>query len=180
MRLSQDAEEIATFYARMIEHEYTSKDVFNKNFFKDWRRNMTNDEREIITDLKKCNFRSMYEYFVQKSEERKAMSKEEKKVSFFGHFIFRSLNHCSVTANLGISYINLSNYSIVFRADCISREKRSSFSYTDSLLRFNVSTSFYVFPFFFFLVLFVFLSALKSIAISQFTPRVAKERSWHI
>lgn len=91
MRLSQDAEEVATFYARMIEHEYTSKDVFNKNFFKDWRKTMTHDEREVITDLKKCNFRSMYEYFVQKSEERKAMSKEEKKVSFFSEFASYSL-----------------------------------------------------------------------------------------
>lgn len=95
MRLSQDAEEVATFYARMIEHEYTSKDIFNKNFFKDWRKTMTNDEREIITDLKKCNFRSMYEYFVQKSEERKAMSKEEKKVSTLNDITSCNWNYCN-------------------------------------------------------------------------------------
>ncbi len=83
MRLSQDAEEIATFYSRLIEHDYTTKEVFNKNFFKDWRKSMTKEEKEVITDLKKCNFRPMYEYFVQKSEERKAMSKEEKKVIEF-------------------------------------------------------------------------------------------------
>ena len=38
MTLSKDAEEVASFYARMLDHEYTSKDSFNKNFFKDWRK----------------------------------------------------------------------------------------------------------------------------------------------
>uniref|UniRef100_A0A8D9F3T9 DNA topoisomerase I n=1 Tax=Cacopsylla melanoneura TaxID=428564 RepID=A0A8D9F3T9_9HEMI len=79
MKLSQDAEEIATFYARMIEHEYTTKEAFNTNFMKDWRKSMTEKERSVITDLSKCDFRKMHAYFVQKSEERKAMSKEEKK-----------------------------------------------------------------------------------------------------
>lgn len=79
MPLSQDAEEVATFYARMLEHDYVTKKVFNDNFFHDWREVMTQHEREKITDLKKCNFKEMHKYFVQKSEERKAMSKEEKK-----------------------------------------------------------------------------------------------------
>ena len=39
---------------------------------------MTPKEREIITDLKKCDFRSMHAYFVEMSEKRKAMPKEEK------------------------------------------------------------------------------------------------------
>lgn len=34
MRLSRDAEEIAGFYSRFIEHDYTTKEVFNNNFFK--------------------------------------------------------------------------------------------------------------------------------------------------
>lgn len=38
MKLSEAAEEVASFYARMLDHEYTSKPVFNKNFFKDWRK----------------------------------------------------------------------------------------------------------------------------------------------
>ncbi|XP_065205283.1 DNA topoisomerase I, mitochondrial-like isoform X2 [Planococcus citri] len=78
MELSQDAEEIATFYAPLIDHDYSTKEQFNKNFFKDWRKSMTKEEKEIITDLKKCNFREIQEHFKQKSEERKAMSKEEK------------------------------------------------------------------------------------------------------
>ena len=38
MKLSQDAEEVATFYGRMLDHDYTTMEAFNKNFFKDWRK----------------------------------------------------------------------------------------------------------------------------------------------
>ncbi|XP_015365531.1 PREDICTED: DNA topoisomerase I, mitochondrial [Diuraphis noxia] len=77
--LSELAEEVATFYAKMLDHDYTTKEVFNKNFFKDWRKTMTPKEKELITDLSLCNFKEMNVYFTKKSEERKAMSKEEKK-----------------------------------------------------------------------------------------------------
>ena len=30
--------QVATFYGRMIDHDYTTKEVFNRNFLKDWRR----------------------------------------------------------------------------------------------------------------------------------------------
>lgn len=76
--LSPEAEEVAGFYARMLDHDYTTKDVFNKNFFKDWRKVMTSQERELITDLKKCNFTELNAYYKLKSEERKNMTKEEK------------------------------------------------------------------------------------------------------
>uniref|UniRef100_A0A8C7Y3P6 DNA topoisomerase 1 n=1 Tax=Oryzias sinensis TaxID=183150 RepID=A0A8C7Y3P6_9TELE len=62
----------------MLDHEYTTKDIFRKNFFKDWRKEMTAEEKATITDLKKCNFTEMSEYFKAQSEARKAMSKEEK------------------------------------------------------------------------------------------------------
>nr|VZI01566.1 unnamed protein product [Spirometra erinaceieuropaei] len=39
---------------------------------------MTEDERRIIRRLDKCDFKPMFEYFKEKSEERKNMSKEEK------------------------------------------------------------------------------------------------------
>lgn len=38
MKLSASAEEVATFFAKMLDHEYTTKDIFRKNFFKDWRK----------------------------------------------------------------------------------------------------------------------------------------------
>ncbi|XP_030588490.1 DNA topoisomerase 1 [Archocentrus centrarchus] len=78
MKLSAPAEEVATFFAKMLDHEYTTKDIFRKNFFKDWRKEMTSEEKSTITDLNKCDFREMSEYFKAQSEARKQMSKEEK------------------------------------------------------------------------------------------------------
>lgn len=38
VKLSEPAEEVATFYARMLDHDYTTRELFNSNFFKDWRK----------------------------------------------------------------------------------------------------------------------------------------------
>uniref|UniRef100_A0A663LRF0 DNA topoisomerase I n=1 Tax=Athene cunicularia TaxID=194338 RepID=A0A663LRF0_ATHCN len=78
LKLSLATEEIATFYAKMLDHEYTTKEIFQNNFFNDWRKEMTSDEQKIIKDLDKCDFREIHKYFVDKSEARKALSKEEK------------------------------------------------------------------------------------------------------
>uniref|UniRef100_A0A8C7M9N3 DNA topoisomerase I n=1 Tax=Oncorhynchus kisutch TaxID=8019 RepID=A0A8C7M9N3_ONCKI len=80
MKLGPEAEEVATFFAKMLDHEYTTKDAFRKNFFKDWRKEMTSEEKSKITDLKKCNFNEMGEYFKAQSEARKAMTKDDKLV----------------------------------------------------------------------------------------------------
>ena len=71
----------------MLLHDYTSKPVFNKNFFADWRQVMTAKERKLITSLDKCNFKKMNQYFTEQSEIRKARSKEEKQVSFVFYFL---------------------------------------------------------------------------------------------
>lgn len=42
---------------------------------------MTSEEKSKITDLKKCDFSEMSDYFKAQSEARKAMSKEQKLVS---------------------------------------------------------------------------------------------------
>lgn len=65
----------------MLNHDYTTNDIFNKNFFNDWRKTMSSDEKKLITDLKKCNFRKMNTYFTEQSELRKARSKDEKQVT---------------------------------------------------------------------------------------------------
>lgn len=78
MELSPDAEEVAGFFAKMLDHEYTSMDQFRKNFFKDWRKEMTREEQLTITDLKKCDFTQIAKYYKEETEKRKAMSKEEK------------------------------------------------------------------------------------------------------
>lgn len=78
VKLSKNAEEVATFYGRMIDHEYTTMDAFNKNFMHDWRKVMEPHERELIADLRKCDFKEIDIYFKEQSEKRKAMTKEEK------------------------------------------------------------------------------------------------------
>ncbi|KAL4655314.1 DNA topoisomerase 1 isoform X1 [Arapaima gigas] len=78
MKLSPQAEEVATFFAKMLDHEYTTKEIFRQNFFKDWRKEMTPEEKSKITDLNKCDFTEMSEYFKAQTEARKQMSKEEK------------------------------------------------------------------------------------------------------
>ena len=78
VKLSQDAEEVAGFYAKMLDHDYTTKEVFNTNFFKDWRKVMTEKERAKITDLKKCNFKKMHAYFLDVAEKNRNKTKEEK------------------------------------------------------------------------------------------------------
>ncbi|CAL1275357.1 unnamed protein product [Larinioides sclopetarius] len=55
---------------------------------------MTPEEREKITDLRKCNFKDFDVYYKLKSEERKAMTKEEKLVKLISLFIpFFALRH---------------------------------------------------------------------------------------
>ncbi|XP_055355453.1 DNA topoisomerase I, mitochondrial-like [Paramacrobiotus metropolitanus] len=78
MQLSNEAEEVATFYAKMLDHDYTTKEVFNKNFFKDWRKVMTAEEKKKIEDLRKCDFTQMATYFKEQTELRKQRTKEEK------------------------------------------------------------------------------------------------------
>ncbi|XP_070967222.1 DNA topoisomerase I, mitochondrial [Oncorhynchus clarkii lewisi] len=80
VKLGLAAEEVALFFAQMLDHEYTTKDVFRNNFFKDWRKEMTLEERVLISDLNKCDFRELHTMHKEKVEARKAMSKEEKLV----------------------------------------------------------------------------------------------------
>ncbi|KAL3059166.1 hypothetical protein OYC64_011148 [Pagothenia borchgrevinki] len=78
MKLSPEAEEVATFFGKMLDHDYTTKDIFRKNFFKDWKKEMNAEEKGKITDLKKCNFSEINDYFKAQSEARKAKTKDQK------------------------------------------------------------------------------------------------------
>ncbi|XP_044309206.1 DNA topoisomerase I, mitochondrial [Varanus komodoensis] len=62
----------------MLDHEYTAKKIFQSNFFNDWTKEMTPEERKRIKDLRKCDFQEMHKYFVEKHEAQKALPKEEK------------------------------------------------------------------------------------------------------
>ncbi|KAI2653454.1 DNA topoisomerase 1 [Labeo rohita] len=81
VKLSLPAEEVALFFAQMLDHEYTTKEVFRDNFFRDWRKEMTLEERQLIMDLNKCDFGELHAFHKQKVEARKNLSKEEKLVN---------------------------------------------------------------------------------------------------
>uniref|UniRef100_H3CTS1 DNA topoisomerase I n=1 Tax=Tetraodon nigroviridis TaxID=99883 RepID=H3CTS1_TETNG len=80
VKLSLAAEEVALFFAQMLDHEYTTKKVFRENFFQDWRKEMTDEERSLIQELDKCDFGEIHAMHKAKVEARKNMSKEEKLV----------------------------------------------------------------------------------------------------
>ncbi|XP_043934920.1 DNA topoisomerase 1-like [Protopterus annectens] len=80
MQLSPGAEEVASFFAKMLDHEYTVKEIFRDNFFKDWRKEMTLEEKLTISDLSKCDFSAMHAFYKGKMEEKKNLSKEDKLV----------------------------------------------------------------------------------------------------
>ncbi|XP_056381790.1 DNA topoisomerase I, mitochondrial-like isoform X2 [Hyla sarda] len=80
-QLSVQAEEVAGFFATMLDHEYTTKDIFRNNFFTDWRKEMTLEERIVISDLAKCDFTEIFTYHKAKMEERKNRTKEEKLIT---------------------------------------------------------------------------------------------------
>jgi DNA topoisomerase-1 len=79
LELSLKSEEIATFYASMLNTEYIKKKIFNKNFFKDWRDSMSTLERSIVTNLDKCDFSKIADYLQEIRLNAKQLSKEEKK-----------------------------------------------------------------------------------------------------
>ncbi|KAF5924776.1 hypothetical protein HPG69_014819 [Diceros bicornis minor] len=81
VKLSVAAEEVATFYGKMLDHEYTTKEVFQNNFFSDWRKvcaEMTAEERRVIKHLDKCDFTEIHRHFVDRTAARKALSREER------------------------------------------------------------------------------------------------------
>ncbi|XP_071973366.1 DNA topoisomerase I, mitochondrial-like isoform X2 [Engystomops pustulosus] len=78
VQLSVQAEEVAKFFGAMLDHEYTTKDIFRNNFFMDWRKEMTLEERMVLTDLAKCDFTEIFNYHKRVVEERKNRTKEEK------------------------------------------------------------------------------------------------------
>jgi DNA topoisomerase I len=77
--LPPEAEEVAGFFAALIESDHGQNSVFQKNFFEDWLEILqrTNGPSQI-KEFKKCDFRPMWEYFETKKEEKKAMTKDEK------------------------------------------------------------------------------------------------------
>ncbi|EPZ31074.1 hypothetical protein ROZALSC1DRAFT_27488 [Rozella allomycis CSF55] len=78
VKLNAEEEEIAGFYAHMLETDYVKNPIFNKNFFDGFRSVLTSENKKRILKLEKCDFTLMYEYFQKLRDEKKNMTKEEK------------------------------------------------------------------------------------------------------
>nr|XP_034373057.1 DNA topoisomerase I, mitochondrial isoform X4 [Arvicanthis niloticus] len=78
VKLSLAAEEVATFYGKMLHLECVTKEVFRRNFFSDWRKEMTAEERKLITHLDKCDFTEIHRHFLERAEARRTLPKEQK------------------------------------------------------------------------------------------------------
>ncbi|KAG8989889.1 DNA topoisomerase 1 [Tulasnella sp. JGI-2019a] len=82
--LSEAAEEVAGFFAALLEAEHAADPVFQKNFFNDWlevlKDNPSTDSSKIKV-FEKCDFRPMYLYFEEDKAKKKTMTKAEKQAS---------------------------------------------------------------------------------------------------
>ncbi|KAL0575736.1 DNA topoisomerase 1 [Marasmius crinis-equi] len=76
------SEEVAGFFAALIETEHAQDETFRKNFFQDWKKVLkTHPPRNgiQITNLDKCDFRPMFEYMEAEKAKKKSMTSAEKK-----------------------------------------------------------------------------------------------------
>ncbi|TFK54480.1 hypothetical protein OE88DRAFT_1806192 [Heliocybe sulcata] len=82
VNLPPESEEVAGFYAKILETDHAKDEVFNQNFFHDWQKVLAKHpprDGTRITDFRLCDFRPMYEYFEAERAKKKAMSTIEKR-----------------------------------------------------------------------------------------------------
>ncbi|KAK0226121.1 DNA topoisomerase I [Armillaria fumosa] len=76
------SEEVAGFYAAMIETDHAQDATFNKNFFEDWKKvlkaNPPLDGTKIVS-FEFCDFRPMFQHFEAEKAKKKSLSAAEKK-----------------------------------------------------------------------------------------------------
>ena len=82
VELDAESEEVAGFYAQLLDTEWVGNPVFRKNFFTDFlkvlNRNRSDADRHVIRDLEKCDFTPIQRYYLDLREAKKNASKEEK------------------------------------------------------------------------------------------------------
>ncbi|XP_034373055.1 DNA topoisomerase I, mitochondrial isoform X4 [Arvicanthis niloticus] len=94
VKLSLAAEEVATFYGKMLHLECVTKEVFRRNFFSDWRKEMTAEERKLITHLDKCDFTEIHRHFLERAEARRTLPKEQKQLKEEAEKLQQEFGYC--------------------------------------------------------------------------------------
>ncbi|CAL1706465.1 unnamed protein product [Somion occarium] len=80
--LPPESEEVAGFYAALLETEHAQDKTFNSNFFKDFLEILKEHppvDGMKIEEFAKCDFRPIFEYFEDEKAKKKALSAAEKK-----------------------------------------------------------------------------------------------------
>lgn len=86
--LSEEAEEIATFFGAMLDSQVNmSNPKFVENFFDDFKAAIKesggavnrNGARIMVTTIEKCDFKPIYDHFQRKKAEKAALTNAEKK-----------------------------------------------------------------------------------------------------
>ncbi|KAL0956573.1 hypothetical protein HGRIS_002710 [Hohenbuehelia grisea] len=80
--LPLEAEEVAGFYAALLESDHAQDATFNKNFFEDWKKVLARyppRDGTKITEFSLCDFRPMFEHFELEKAKKKALTPAEKK-----------------------------------------------------------------------------------------------------
>ncbi|TFK92723.1 hypothetical protein K466DRAFT_480004 [Polyporus arcularius HHB13444] len=84
VELPPESEEVAGFYAALLETDHAKDATFNKNFFDDFLKILKKYPPKNgikITKLELCDFRPMFEYFEAEKEKKKQMTQAEKKAA---------------------------------------------------------------------------------------------------
>ena len=85
VKLPVEAEEVAGFFGAMINTDHAMNPVFQANFFKDFLAvlkeagGVLEPKNLKITKFDKCNFQPIFDYYEQKKEEKRQLTRAEKK-----------------------------------------------------------------------------------------------------
>jgi DNA topoisomerase-1 len=82
LTLDPEPEEVAGFFAALLETEHAADKTFQANFFRDWLKLLKDHppaEGIKVKDFNKCDFRPMFEYFELQKEKKKQLTAAEKK-----------------------------------------------------------------------------------------------------
>lgn len=84
IQLSPEAEEVASFFAAILETDYVKNPVFVKNFFSDWKKVLKQHpcpDGTEIKDYDKCDFTPIFAYLEAEKAKKKSMTAAEKKAA---------------------------------------------------------------------------------------------------
>lgn len=81
IHLEPEAEEVATFFAAILDTDHYENETFRRNFFEDFLQvldSINSKWKDVIRDFERCSFERIAAHLAREREARKNLSKEEK------------------------------------------------------------------------------------------------------